>query len=296
MASSHDRTCASSDSSQISGDAAQRVETPPIIIIPANQQDGYRIQNMGQGVSGSPRWQNLDTFDAVSVPEGNHPIGDLPTSQTNHTNTTPYWRSENGMWATLDMLLRQLYLHLLLRLPYVYFFRVVEIFEDSNLSLSEIKKMALETAFYNNGYRYAAPHETASIIPAQYKELEESWNTFVDSLLRDWNTYNIVSALLLSCVSVFMLEFEIHCAKEVRVCSAILTILQIESAEQDPLTRYSLLFSQICALMSLLLGCLFSVRFDSSMRRTYKAAEWAIVSALIFCYMLTTCSPAALII
>ncbi|KJA15465.1 hypothetical protein HYPSUDRAFT_172595 [Hypholoma sublateritium FD-334 SS-4] len=257
---SHGRT-STSDSSQISGSTGQGVETPPITIVPPNQQNDYRFQSAAQGISGSPRRHNFDNFDAVGVPGSGHSVGgDIPTSQTTTSHVDIlYWRSEDGMWTTLasglDMLLRQLYLHLLLRLPYVYFFRVVEIFEDSNLNLSEIKKMALETAFYNDGYRYAAPHETASIIPAQYKHLEESWNTFVDSLLRDWNTYNIVSALLLS---------------------AILTILQIGSAEQDPLIRYSLLFSQICALMSLLLGCLFSVRFDSSMRRTYKAAEWAL--------------------
>jgi len=58
---------------------------------------------------------------------------------------------------------------------------------------------------------------------------------------------------------------------------AILTILQIESAANDPLTRYSALLSMICALMSLFYGCIYIIRFGT-MRKTYKAAEWAQVS------------------
>jgi len=57
---------------------------------------------------------------------------------------------------------------------------------------------------------------------------------------------------------------------------AILTILQIDSAADDPVTRYSALFSLICALVSLLFGCVYIIRFGS-MRKTYKAAEWALV-------------------
>jgi hypothetical protein len=58
---------------------------------------------------------------------------------------------------------------------------------------------------------------------------------------------------------------------------AILTILQIESAANDPLTRYSALLSMVCALMSLFYGCIYIIRFGT-MRKTYKAAEWAQVS------------------
>jgi hypothetical protein len=61
--------------------------------------------------------------------------------------------------------------------------------------------------------------------------------------------------------------------------SAILTILQIQSAADDPLTRYFAIFSLICALISLLFGCMYIIRFGS-MRKTYKAAEWALVGYL----------------
>jgi len=58
--------------------------------------------------------------------------------------------------------------------------------------------------------------------------------------------------------------------------SAILTVLQIQGAANDPLTRYLALFSLICALISLLFGCMYIIRFGT-MRKTYKAAEWALV-------------------
>jgi hypothetical protein len=58
---------------------------------------------------------------------------------------------------------------------------------------------------------------------------------------------------------------------------AILTILQIPSAANDPVTRYVALLSMMCAVMSLLYGCIYVIRFGT-MRSTCKAAEWAHVS------------------
>ena len=60
------------------------------------------------------------------------------------------------------------------------------------------------------------------------------------------------------------------------VNSAILTILQIDGAAEDPITRFSALSSLLCASMSLLFGCMYIIRFGT-MRKTYKAAEWALV-------------------
>ncbi|KAF9464333.1 hypothetical protein BDZ94DRAFT_1256944 [Collybia nuda] len=80
-----------------------------------------------------------------------------------------------------------------------------------------------------------------------------SWEAFIDSLLREWKTLNVVSALLLS---------------------AILTMFQIPSAEGDPVTRNAALLSLVCALMSLSYGCVYIVRFGT-MRSMYRASKWA---------------------
>lgn len=60
---------------------------------------------------------------------------------------------------------------------------------------------------------------------------------------------------------------------------AIMTVFQINGASQDPIPRYLAFCSLICALMSLLYGCMFIVRF-STMRKGYRAAEWALVRAV----------------
>ncbi|KDR85876.1 hypothetical protein GALMADRAFT_52958, partial [Galerina marginata CBS 339.88] len=86
-----------------------------------------------------------------------------------------------------------------------------------------------------------------------YTRLQHTWQAFIDSLLKEWKTLNIISVLLLT---------------------AILTILQIQSAASDPVTRFSALLSMMCALMSLLYGCIYIIRFGT-MRKTYKGAEWA---------------------
>ncbi|KIK00476.1 hypothetical protein K443DRAFT_610856 [Laccaria amethystina LaAM-08-1] len=156
----------------------------------------------------------------------------------------------------LDTVPRQIYLHFMLRLPSLYFSRVTRIFEDAEMSMPEIKKMALEAT---SGWKDPAKDLNRGFIfdPQEltppYASLQNSWQNFIDSLMREWKTLNIISVLLLS---------------------AILTILQIEAAAADPYTRYSALLSLVCALMSLLYGCIYIIRFGT-MRKTYKAAEWA---------------------
>ncbi|KAF8159937.1 hypothetical protein B0H34DRAFT_674211 [Crassisporium funariophilum] len=150
---------------------------------------------------------------------------------------------------------KHVYLHMLLRLPSLYFSRVARIFEEADLTLPEIKKMALETASHGkrDEYDIQMAFEGPAVPPA-YERLKTTWESFIDSVMREWKTFNIISVLLLS---------------------AILTILQIETAASDPVTRYTALFSLICALISLLFGCMYIIRFGS-MRKTYKAAEWAL--------------------
>ncbi|KAF9465768.1 hypothetical protein BDZ94DRAFT_303200 [Collybia nuda] len=152
---------------------------------------------------------------------------------------------------------RQVYLHLQLRLPTLYFSRVARVFEDTELSMPDIRRMAVSAtnqwkekamSIVNSNWNFEP-----SLVPTPISNLKLSWEGFIDSLMREWKTLNLVSVLLLS---------------------AILTILQIEAAAADPLTRYFALASLVCALMSLLYGCMFIIRF-SIMRKVYKAAEWA---------------------
>ncbi len=97
---------------------------------------------------------------------------------------------------------RQIYLHLLLRLPSLYFSRVTRIFEEADLTLPELKKMALETASQVSPNNFDPRWLEAGIVtvPPQYERLKMTWESFIDSVIREWKTFNIISVLLLSCV------------------------------------------------------------------------------------------------
>ncbi|KAJ6580888.1 hypothetical protein B0H19DRAFT_1251168 [Mycena capillaripes] len=154
-----------------------------------------------------------------------------------------------------DSFPRQLYLHLLLRIPSLYFSRVTRIFEDARLSLPDIKRMARAKAdqWHPESFVWQPFHTPDQMpLPRSLLQFRSSWESFIDSLMREWKTLNIISVLLMS---------------------AILTMLQIEAASH-PITRTSALFSLICALMSLLYGCMYIIRFGT-MRKMHKASSFA---------------------
>ncbi|KAK7031663.1 hypothetical protein R3P38DRAFT_2522605 [Favolaschia claudopus] len=160
------------------------------------------------------------------------------------------------MLIFFDFIPGQLYLHFLLRIPSLYFSRVTRIFEDARLSLPDIKRMARAKSDQwdvseSRMWPVMAYPDTMPL-PRSLLHFRASWESFIDSLLREWKTFNLISVLLLS---------------------AILTLLQIDAASH-PITRTSALFSLICALMSLLYGCMFIIRFGT-MRKMHKASSFA---------------------
>ena len=100
----------------------------------------------------------------------------------------------------LDTLPRQLYLHFLFRLPYIYFSRVARIFEEAEMSMLQIKRGTLEAAIQLKEVvkDIADTWKLEPVESAQYSKLQNTWNSFIDSLMREWMTLNIVSVLLLS--------------------------------------------------------------------------------------------------
>ncbi|KAA1477487.1 hypothetical protein DENSPDRAFT_885140 [Dentipellis sp. KUC8613] len=191
------------------------------------------------------------------------------------------WRATRLFFT--DTLPRQMYLHLLMRLPSLYFSRVARIFEDAEVSRPDIHRMIAAcnggenpwvglTAGPSNahagggghthpgagagagGERLPFPEDwTPPIVSPALARFKQSWEAFVDSLIREWKQLNVVSALLLS---------------------AILTMFQIPDAANDPLTRTAALLSLVCALMSLSYGCIYIVRFGT-MRSMIRATRWA---------------------
>jgi hypothetical protein len=138
----------------------------------------------------------------------------------------------------LDTLPRQLYLYALLRLPSFYFSRVARIFEDAEISKHEVQRMiaacapaqadstgvigaaasvgmTMGTAMAgtpprlglrpgNSVFPFPNDWDPSAVSPALTR-FKHSWEIFVESLLREWKTLNLVSVLLctsvLSCMS-----------------------------------------------------------------------------------------------
>lgn len=127
-----------------------------------------------------------------------------------------------------------LYLNFLMRLPAMYFTRVNTVFQDAEVSRNEMNRMieaSTRGAGLPGGYsdapgRVVPPGNSSasaalglagtigtvpgysalpfpedwtshSVSPALVR-FKNSWEDFIDSLLREWKTLNIVSALLLS--------------------------------------------------------------------------------------------------
>ncbi|KAF8131137.1 hypothetical protein EV363DRAFT_1165666, partial [Boletus edulis] len=175
----------------------------------------------------------------------------------------------------LDTFPRQVYLHLLLRLPSLYFSRIARVYENAQLSKPDLECM-IESysstrqqqqrqriirsspippgAHYNPASALPFPDEWTStnVSPALFR-FKQSWEAFIDSLLREWKTLNLVSALLLS---------------------AIISMFQTQVMANDPVIRTAALLSLTSALMSLSYGCTYIVRFGT-MRSMYKATRWA---------------------
>jgi hypothetical protein len=130
------------------------------------------------------------------------------------------------------------------------------------------------------GTKPSGPAKT-NLYPA-YERLGNRWMGFIDSLMAEWQTLNIVSGLLLSYV---VLSSQIFPANLTLVFRAIMTIFQIDGAANDPITRYIAFWSLICALISLLYGCIFVIRF-SSMKKIHRGIEWAAVRQSRLCFNL----------
>jgi hypothetical protein len=117
-------------------------------------------------------------------------------------------RFHNAHMLALDTLPRQLYLHFQLRLPSFYFSRVTRIFEDAAVSRPEIQRILDTVEAVGMEYVHGRTRTVGLPFPEEWvppnvspalARFKRSWEHFVDSLMREWKTLNVLSALLLSC-------------------------------------------------------------------------------------------------
>ena len=102
-------------------------------------------------------------------------------------------------------LLDFLYNAVFLFLPYFYRFRVLQVLRGVKLTENEIV------------YRFNSGRQE-SAAPRSWEEVKRSWNEFIDSVLKEWKTLNIVSALLLSCVCYYLKTMRL------KICNTVQSI------------------------------------------------------------------------
>ena len=107
-------------------------------------------------------------------------------------------RSMASPKSWIRALLTQLWIHLLLRLPVLYFIRVARVLEDANLTVID--------------FRILQTSRTPS--SGRFSDFERRWNGFIDSLKAEWQAQGIVSALLLPYVT----GSTRHCPSSIEGC------------------------------------------------------------------------------
>lgn len=154
-----------------------------------------------------------------------------------------------------------------LQIPTFYQMRVFRAFEDVGMSVPEIRGAMLDITqqkLEGDNPDKTRPRRPSSKSDAKkFKKLLEAWKEFVETVVKEWETFNIISALLLS---------------------AILSILQMDVAV-IPIIRYPALISLFCAFISLTFGSIYVSKF-SEMKRASVAAEFALETKQSSCPIL----------
>lgn len=144
-----------------------------------------------------------------------------------------------------------------LQIPTFYQMRVFRAFEDVEISIPEIRGAMLDITQQklegDNPVKTRPRRPSSKSDAKKFKKLLEAWKEFVETVVKEWETFNIISALLLS---------------------AILSILQMDVAV-IPIIRYPALISLFCAFISLTFGSIYVSKF-SEMKRASVAAEFAL--------------------
>lgn len=93
----------------------------------------------------------------------------------------------------------QIYRHLLLRLPSMYFTRICRLFEEAEVTRPEIQGMIDGAA---NGWDWSRSTDwTPANASPTLNAFKHSWEEFIEIVIQEWKTLNVVSALLLGYMS-----------------------------------------------------------------------------------------------
>lgn len=178
---------------------------PTAVTHPPPQSPGYY-----QSQPNLPdRWNAIEGasyFSVASFPAATNPEQVPPAHQPLPGSITPpYQNPVRGLWIFKHTkeIAQEIYNLFLLRLPSLYYLRVIRIFTEADLTLGQLKKMVLVTAAEekSTGLTTGNPVDIGGqkeSIPPAFDKLKQTWESFIDSVMREWKTFNVISVLLLS--------------------------------------------------------------------------------------------------
>lgn len=130
----------------------------------------------------------------------------LPVTMTMSPDTTSsHMKVVRILRRIITNIPRQLYANALLHLPALYSTRVSRILEDAESTMPEVRKLftsklsaSVSEEPYTGEAEKQKKQEERSLALVYFKS---TWESFVDSVMREWKTLNVISVLLLSYVA-----------------------------------------------------------------------------------------------
>jgi hypothetical protein len=164
--------------------------TGPVAFFPIPRSPPTAAGNSGTSLSGGDARGSLDQAQQAATTSG--PRFDEPYSG----RETPTPTEEKDHIPTNWFFYSRLFLIFQMGLPAYYFQRVAAIFEDAEFTIDQMKHLVCEdrcsVLLERNRCTSSYPH------PRAYYRLTNNWADFIDSVLREWKTLNLVSVLLLT--------------------------------------------------------------------------------------------------
>ena len=163
---------------------------------PVRDADAYMIVEFWMSIGWIPLWRRwwpgredarLTFGSSSQLPQGPNLMAYRPALV----------KPDYSIWQYIvaflfDTIPRGMYRLLLLNIPAYYHSRFTHIVTEAGVvSLREIRQGIRQTIRHTK-----CPHEE---IPKsrRFKKFEKTWNRFIESVVKEWETYNIISGLLL---------------------------------------------------------------------------------------------------
>jgi hypothetical protein len=160
------------------------------------------------GIGELPEPGVIPAGEPLQIPSVNYPPAD-PNSDVEAADQEPFdianpfeltiTQGPKGAAPIFKFLVQGFYLSMLLFIPRLYFSRVERILRNAQMSLEDMEHMFVVGLGKWNRKRWNSRIpvfiQNSPMYPA-FMQFSLSWEFFIDSLMEEWKTFNIVSVLL----------------------------------------------------------------------------------------------------